>query len=273
MTTSALLRARDERNSRRWLGLAVFALISVLMWTVALGLALAPRWPSALTLSALTQDQKARVSAPKAADHTVTAVARRALPYSPVDTRTLASARAHEDLLAGKRDPAPDIAPAVDDRPPASLPPPALTASPPVPSTSVPREGPNASRLAVTRLPPVTPPPAARAAPQPQPQPQPQRQPRVDVATRAPTIEPPRRPSVAETPSYEQRTAAPRTAAPPDNGKQARMDLREPRSSPPAERTVTTAAPIDTQRDAVTARLDDQWERRERWFRERLQRR
>lgn len=256
----AEIRIGDD--PRRWLWLAAIALVSVLVWTAVLGLALAPHWPDAWSLAAIKQSRNAKtqskvpskVSQP---DSIATALStsspdpssrtphepgaplnRRSVAYSSVDTRTLATAREREDVLAGKRPPPFESAPprvvgevgaaqvAVDPAPSAAA---ALP-------TSVPRERAPAERRSSERPEPVAPP--ARLVPPS----------RVDMATRTPPIESARRAS-ANLPRDDER----------------KRDAE--RSAPAGSR----ATPSTVSHDATSAQLDDRWQRRELWFRERLQ--
>jgi len=157
------------------------------------------------------------------------------MAYSSVDTRTLATARAHEDMLAGRRAPVEFV---VEDLPA----PPAVVAAPPI--------SPPTARSRVAAQTSERPTPAIVPAPRPVPPT------RMEVARRTPPVEAARRSGPEPLGAGERSTPPRRVPDRPDSPAYARID----RSNAPT---------IVDRQDA--AALDDRWQRRELWFRERLQ--
>lgn len=296
-----LVRIGDD--PRRWLWLGLCALGGVLACTAVLGSVLAPRWPDAWSWSALTTRWHARVQAdvdvrsgpeqsepatPATAPNVTLATPMAGEPgappsvrpkaYSSVDTQTIAEARAYGNVPAAQRS-APGSAPpalarendegarasAVSTR---ALPPPASTTGDAAPS----------SRPSLPRSPTVVAPPqgVVRA--------------RGELALLDPRVEAPRRSNPrSETPPGDgYRASAPRvypspvdpTQTPPGTSRASREATLITQGSgasvgwhtgedvPPAG---VSLRPPSARQDAAAVQLDELWERRERWLRERLQ--
>ena len=275
----AEIRIADD--PRRWLWLAMVALLGVLACTAVLGVVLAPRWPDAWSISQLTQRRASTAasvmpsnaspasnvasSGAKSGDLYAPAI-KRPMAYSSVDTRTLETARAHEDMLAGKRTPV-DVV--IEDVPV----PQAVVAPPPI--------NPSIARSRVAAQASERPPPAVAPAPRPT------TPPRMEVARRTPAVEVARRPSPDVALHSDERRTPARSIGPLHrDAERAHIAAREPQrpapssgeSPPPRWVPYRQESPAYDRRNAPTvvdrqdaAALDDRWQRRELWFRERLQ--
>ena len=294
-----LVRIGDD--PRRWLWLGLCALGGVLVCTAVLGSVLAPRWPDAWSWSALKTGWQARMQAdvrsepvqpdspapatlptvtlatPVPAEPTAPPSVR-PKAYSSVDTQTIAEARAHQNVPAGQSYASASVPPALARENDDAIRAPAVSTPLPPPPASTAADAPRPSRPSVTRSPTVVAPPqgVARAG--------------GELALLDPRVgtPPPRR----STPSSEMpaggayRANAPRVypspvdRAPPE----AREATRETTSvtqrsvaslgrpmqpyGPPAG---ASPVPPSARQDPVALQLDELWERRERWLRERLQ--
>ena len=295
---NTVVRIGDD--PRRWLWLGLCALGGVLVCTAILGRVLAPRWPDAWSWSALATSWHARMQAdvqsnPLQSEPTAPATvpntratrmpgepgappSLRTKAYSSVDTQTIAEARAQGNAPAGNRDAAASVppAPARENDEGTRVLAVSTHALPSPPSTT--GDAARPSRPSLPQSPPVVAPPqaVARAG--------------GGLAVLDPRVETPRRsnPRPEMPPSEGYRANAPRVSRSPVDATETPPGTRVPtrETTSVTQRSATSVGrhtgadvppagvspgPPSARQDAAAMQMDELWERRERWVRERLQ--
>lgn len=234
-------------GANRWRLPAIVALASFLLWTTVLGAMLLLRWPdsasSVTSRDGLTAADSTVGFAPRSAGTTAAA---RPKAYSSIDTQTLAAARVREEVLAGKRVPPEEGEPQAVAAP---------SAAQPAPTAQPPRIDPANSRAELPPRPLLRLTDAHEA----------QRRPLSSGQRPSPGVNRP--PIERMAPVQEANGRSDRDVPTLGLTGALRSERQSERPLAPTPAASRTASP-----DAGASQLDDRWERREQWLRERLSR-